>query len=148
MTVTRTFNAPLQEVWRAWTDSETLDQWWAPKPYKAYTVEMDFREGGHWFYYMLSPEEERHYCRFNYREIKTEEFYTGSDMFTDENGNRAGDMPSMTWKVNFSGAGDETNIDILISFEKVEDMNKILEMGFQEGFTMGLGNLDEVLASR
>ena len=146
ITVTRRFSAPLIKVWHAWTDSEILDRWWAPKPYKAETVAMDFREGGHWFYYMLSPEGERHYCKFNYSEIKPEEFYTGSDMFTDENGNRMGDMPSMTWKVNFSAAEDETNLDILISFDKIEDMETILKMGFQGGFTMGLGNLEEVLA--
>jgi uncharacterized protein YndB with AHSA1/START domain len=32
MTITRGFNAPVADVWRAWTKSELLDQWWAPKP--------------------------------------------------------------------------------------------------------------------
>jgi uncharacterized protein YndB with AHSA1/START domain len=33
--VTREFAAPLSKVWAAWTQSELLDQWWAPKPWKA-----------------------------------------------------------------------------------------------------------------
>lgn len=32
ITVTRRFKAPVAEVWRAWTESSLLDQWWAPKP--------------------------------------------------------------------------------------------------------------------
>jgi uncharacterized protein YndB with AHSA1/START domain len=37
LTVVREFDAPLERVWEAWTKSEILDQWWAPKPYKTET---------------------------------------------------------------------------------------------------------------
>jgi uncharacterized protein YndB with AHSA1/START domain len=43
VSVKREFAAPLQDVWAAWTESELLDQWWAPKPWKAKTKIMDFR---------------------------------------------------------------------------------------------------------
>jgi len=51
LTVSRAFNAPLELVWKAWTESEILDQWWAPKPYRAETKSMDFRKGGMWAYF-------------------------------------------------------------------------------------------------
>jgi uncharacterized protein YndB with AHSA1/START domain len=44
LTVVRAFDAPLEKVWKAWTTGGILDQWWAPKPYKAETKTMDFRE--------------------------------------------------------------------------------------------------------
>jgi uncharacterized protein YndB with AHSA1/START domain len=47
--VEREFDAPVAQVWNAWTQPELLDQWWAPKPWKANTKSMDFREGGRWF---------------------------------------------------------------------------------------------------
>ena len=47
ITVEREFEASVEDVWRAWTEKELLDQWWAPKPYKARTKTIDFREGGH-----------------------------------------------------------------------------------------------------
>lgn len=55
--VTRYFDASLELVWRTWTESELLEQWWAPHPFKAITKHMDFREGGYWLYYMLGPME-------------------------------------------------------------------------------------------
>ena len=51
--VVREFDAPLEEVWKAWTEKDLLDQWWAPKPWKAKTKTMDFREGGIWLYSMV-----------------------------------------------------------------------------------------------
>ena len=44
--VVREFSAPVGKVWAAWTQQELLDQWWAPRPWKARTKSMDFREGG------------------------------------------------------------------------------------------------------
>ncbi|HYG14458.1 MAG TPA: SRPBCC domain-containing protein, partial [Bacteroidia bacterium] len=58
--VTREFAAPLSQVWEAWTNSQVLDQWWAPKPWKAKTKTMNFTEGGYWLYAMVGPEGEEH----------------------------------------------------------------------------------------
>ena len=46
--VTREFDAPADLVWKAWTTKESLDEWWAPKPWKAITVSMDLCTGGRW----------------------------------------------------------------------------------------------------
>ena len=54
--VERSFDAPLDLVWSAWTEADLLDQWWGPKPYKAVTKTMDFSVGGRWLYAMLGPE--------------------------------------------------------------------------------------------
>jgi PhnB protein len=146
MTVVRAFNAPLQKVWSAWTQSEILDQWWAPKPWKAGTVSMDFKEGGRWFYYMEGPEGERHYSFFNYKEIVPQKYYSGTDGFSDERGIVNTEMPTLRWKVEFKEDGDKTVVTSTLSFDKQEDMDAILKMGFEEGFKMGLSNLDEYLA--
>ncbi|MFD2144274.1 SRPBCC domain-containing protein [Mucilaginibacter antarcticus] len=57
LNVTRTFNAPIDQVWKAWTDDTLLDKWWAPRPWKAETKSMNFTEGGTWLYSMVGPEE-------------------------------------------------------------------------------------------
>jgi len=45
--VERAFAAPISKVWSAWTEREILDQWWAPKPWKAKTKSLDFSVGGY-----------------------------------------------------------------------------------------------------
>ncbi|AWI26185.1 SRPBCC family protein [Flavobacterium pallidum] len=143
--VKREFAAPVSKVWTAWTVSEILDQWWAPKPYKARTKSMDFIEGGTWFYSMLGPEGEEHRCRADYKAIDTEKSFTGLDAFCDEDWNTNTDFPRTLWDVAFTEADGHTFVDVTLSYDKLEDLEMILKMGMQEGFTMALGNLDELL---
>ncbi|ATL48878.1 ATPase [Chitinophaga caeni] len=147
LTVVREFDAPVDLVWKAWTVSEILDKWWAPKPYRNETVSMDFREGGRWLYSMISPKGERHYCRADYIEIKPETFFSYIDCFCDEKGNATSELPNMNWNNHFEQSGDVTRVRIYIKFKSKENLEEIIKMGFQEGFTMGMDNLDEYLAS-
>ncbi len=52
----RTLDAPLELVWRAWTDPEHLKQWWAPRPYQTPEVELDLRPGGVFYTRMTGPD--------------------------------------------------------------------------------------------
>ena len=144
--VTREFDAPVEKVWKAWTESELLDQWWAPKPWKANTLSMDFRNGGTWLYYMEGPDGSRHYCRADYKAIIANKSYEGLDAFCDEKGNINTEFPRMNWEVEFSKSNNGTKVYVEITFASVEDLEKIIEMGFKEGFAAAHTNLDELLS--
>lgn len=143
--VKRQFNADLNLVWDAWTQPEMLDQWWAPKPYRTKTKSMDFREGGSWLYAMISPADEKHWCRADYKKIETLKSFSAQDGFCDEEGNINLQFPRSFWTNAFSELDETTVVHITIEYEQLSDLEKIIEMGFKEGFTMGLGNLDELL---
>lgn len=145
MKVTRDFDAPVEKVWKAWTEPEMLDQWWAPKPWKAITTKMDFREGGTWLYYMQGPEGERHYCICEYKTIEKGKRFTGKDAFTDEEGKINKDLPQTEWDVNFQNKGDTTTVEVKLSFATEEAMKQTLEMGFKDGFAAAHENLDALL---
>lgn len=142
--VEREFAAPLPKVWEAWTKSDILDQWWAPKPWKTRTKSMDFREGGKWQYAMVGPNDETHWCMVDYKTIKPQKSFSGLDAFCDVNGNLNTEMPRMNWKVDFNPTGDSTLVHINITFDDLNDLEKIIEMGFKEGFTSAMENLDEL----
>lgn len=146
--VEREFDAPLDLVWKAWTEPRLLDMWWAPRPWKAETKSMDFREGGSWLYSMVGPEGERHWCRADFKTIVDNKRYIGDDGFCDENGNITRDIPGMHWRVDFSETDTGTKVEVEISFDSLADMEKIIEMGFEAGFTAAHGNLDELLAKQ
>ena len=145
--VTREFAAPLSKVWAAWTQSELLDQWWAPKPWKAITKKMEFKEGGDWLYVMAGPEGEEHWCRADFKSVSPMKSFEGIDAFCDPQGKINADFPVVHWYLNFSEAKNKTTVSVEIAFDSLTDLEKYIEMGFKEGFTMALGNLDELFAA-
>ena len=149
ITVDRSFNAPIDFVWAAWTEPEILDQWWAPKPYRAETKSMNFTEGGRWFYCMAGPEGDRQWCLFDYETIHPGKDYTGTDAFCNENEVKDDTKPQMRWQNSFKGTPEDTTIvHIEIFFKEIEDIETIIKMGFKEGFTMGLENLDQYIKAQ
>lgn len=148
LTVTRRFNAPIADVWRAWTESEILDQWWGPKPWRAETKEMDFRVGGHWLYAMVGPEGEKHWARADYTAIDPQTSFSGLEGFCDENGVINPGMPRSQWHRRFEEDGDGTTVIQEETFESEEALQMVLEMGFEEGFATGLRQLDDYFKSK
>jgi len=146
--VEREFAANLDLVWDAWTKPEILDQWWAPKPYRTVTKSMDFREGGMWLYYMLSPENDKHWCKNDYLKIDPKKSYSGLDAFCDENGVTNKDMPRTQWNNTFTENADKTLVSIVATYESLADLEKIISLGFQEGLTMALENLDAYIEQK
>jgi len=147
LTVQRSFDAPLDKVWDAWTKSEILDQWWGPKPYKVETKAMEFKEGGFWLYCMVGPTGDRHWSIEKYNHIDPKKTIINNCAFCDENGKENGAYPTHTWKKAFNAAGDETEVNVEISFSSDAHMEALLKMGFEQGFTIGLNNLDDYLAA-
>ncbi len=148
ITITREFAAPVSTVWRAWTESKILDQWWAPKPWKAQTKSMDFRVDGSWHYAMVGPDGEQHFARADYKAITPEKSFTGKDSFTDASGNITATLPQSTWNVDFREENGSTIVTVLITYEKTEDFEEILKMGFKEGMTAAMENLDDLIAKK
>lgn len=142
--IEREFNAPIEKVWQAWTDSNLLDQWWAPKPWKAKTKSMDFREGGTWLYSMLGPEGEEHFAKAEYKTIKPLRRFSAFDAFADADGNTDSSLPTAEWTVNFEDKSHSTLVNIEIEYNNTEDLDKYVEMGFKEGLAAAMENLDEM----
>ncbi len=147
ISVEREFDAPVNRVWAAWTQSQLLDQWWAPKPWRAETKTMDFKEGGYWLYAMIGPGGEQQWCRADYKSIQPLKSYELLDAFCDPEGTVDHNFPRSVWNVNFNESSGATVVSIIIRYDKVADLEKYIEMGFKEGFTAGLENLDALLAS-
>ncbi len=143
--VKREFAAGLPLVWKAWTEAEILDQWWGPEPWKTETKSMDFREGGRWLYAMVGPEGEKHWSVADYISINREQYFSANDGFSDEEGNINTSMPHSQWMNIFTTNGGNTTVEITITHEKLEDLETIIQMGFKEGFTIGLEQLDRLL---
>tara|TARA_R110000782_G_scaffold52830_7_gene112826 strand:- start:1079 stop:1564 length:486 start_codon:yes stop_codon:yes gene_type:complete len=146
LTITRRFNAPRSRVWQAYTDPAMLDLWWAPKPWKTESHAMDFRVGGSWRYSMNGPEGERHYARMDFLEIEPESKYVALDVFADDAGNTDPNMPKQTFTTSFIDEDETTTVVVAVDYESVEDLQKVIEMGMEQGITMAQDQLEAMLA--
>lgn len=143
--VIRQFDAELPLVWDAWTKQEILDLWWAPAPWKAKTKIMNFEKEGYRLYAMVGPQGEEHWSKEKYTAIQPKTYFQMSSYFTDQEGNINNDFPTSLWDVHFSEQNGITEVKILIHHNSVADIEKLITMGFKEGFTMGLNQLEKLL---
>ena len=143
--VKREFNAELLLVWDAFTKQEILDQWWAPKPWESKTKVMNFEVGGRRFYAMVSPEGQEHWSLQKYTSITPTSNFKMLNAFADKDENP--ELPGSDWDFNFSEQNGITTVNITIYNKSLERMEKMVEMGFQGGFTMTLNYLENLLVT-
>lgn len=143
--ITREFDAKLSLVWDAFTKVKLLDQWWAPKPYVSKTVKMDFKEGGRRFYAMVSPEGvELGWHIQDYTSISPKTNFKFFSVFADKDENP--NLPGSNWDLSFSEHSGTTKVNITIHNDSLERMEKMIEMGFKEGFTATLNELETLVS--
>jgi uncharacterized protein YndB with AHSA1/START domain len=143
--ITREFDADLSLVWDAFTTAEILDQWVAPKPYMAKTKFMDFRVGGRRFYAMVSPDGQERWAIQKYTSISPKTNFKMFNAFADKDENP--ELPGSDWDYTFSEENGKTIVRITIYNESLARMEKMIEMGFTEGFKMSMINLENVLTT-
>ena len=141
--INKEFDAELSLVWDAFTKQEILDQWWAPKPWKSRTKFMNFEVGGQRFYAMVSPEGQEHWSIQKFTSISPTSRFQMLNAFADKDQNP--ELPASDWDFNFSEQDGTTKVSITIYNESLDRMEKMIEMGFEGGFTMTLNYLENLL---
>jgi uncharacterized protein YndB with AHSA1/START domain len=143
--INREFDADLSLVWDAFTKQEILDQWWAPKPWASKTKVMNFKVGGRRFYAMVSPEGQERWSIQKYTSISPKTNFKFLNAFADKDENP--ELPGSEWDLSFSEENGKTKVSVTIYNESLERMEKMIEMGFKEGFMMTLKSLEDLLAT-
>ena len=136
---------PLQNLGKAYTKPEILDQWWAPKPLTSRTKVMDFQVGGRRFYAMVSPDGQERWVVQKYTSITPKINFKLFNAFADESENL--ELPGSDWDLKFSEQNGKTTVSTTIYNESLERLERMVAMGFKEGTEAQLNNLKEVLAT-
>lgn len=86
LVISRTFDAPRDLVWKAWTEPERLAQWWGPKGCTIRVAKLDVRPGGMFHYAMQFKPGHDIWARFVYHEIERPERLVFVISFSDATG--------------------------------------------------------------
>ena len=141
--ITREFDAELSLVWDAFTKPELLDQWTAPAPYQSKTKYMNFVVGGKRFYAMVSPEGQERWIIQEFTSISPKTNFKMFNAFADKDENP--ELPGSDWNYTFSEQNGKTKVSITIYNESLARLERMIEMGFKEGYSASMTNLENLL---
>jgi uncharacterized protein YndB with AHSA1/START domain len=146
MSIVSEFEAPVERVWQLWEDPRQLERWWGPPTYPATVVDHDLTPGGAVNYFMTGPEGDQAHGWWRVVSVDAPRALEFEDGFGNSADDRAPDMPVMTIRVTLDGTvGGATRMTINTVFPSLETMEKIIEMGMEEGMASAIGQIDDLL---
>lgn len=151
--ITRTFNAPRDVVWKAWTTPELFAKWFGPKGFSSTVKTMDFRPGGILHTCLKSPDGMEMWGKFVYREITPPSRLVWEHSFSDAAGNITRHPGHATWPltlittVMLEDAGEKTNLTLTwVPFNATDLETRTFAEGIP-GMNQGWGGTFDQLTS-
>jgi uncharacterized protein YndB with AHSA1/START domain len=155
--ISRTFAAPRESVWRAWTEPGQLAQWWGPRAFTNPVCDLDLRPGGAYRIVMRSPEGTEYPLSGVFREVVplrrlvlTMDPSGHPDAWHDQinphrrKGENAAGILLQT--VTFEEVGGQTRLTVRTRFESAAIRDAMVKMGMNEGWSQSLDRLAAVVA--
>lgn len=140
------FDAGVDRVWQIWEDPRQLERWWGPPTWPATFEDFDFQPGGKANYYMTGPEGETAGGWWDFTAIQAPTQLQFDDGFADDDGARVEEMGATHATVMLEDLGGRTRMTIQSAFESEEQMEKMVQMGMEEGMREAAGQIDALLA--
>lgn len=138
--IVRSFDAPVELVWRAHTEPELVQQWMTGPPDTSLPVcEIDFRVGGRARYVWKNPEFEMGMTA-EFQEIVPHERIVHTEDY------ELWPQGASTVTTSFVGDGDRTTVTVDIQYRSPDALDMAGQPGFEEGFAASHRNLDELLS--
>lgn len=149
--ISRSYDAPRDRVWQAWTQPERLKHWWGPRGFTVHTCKVDLRPGGTFLYGMRAPDGSEVWGKFVYREIKAPERLVFVVSFSDPQAGVTRHPFSPDWPqyllstVEFTEAGGKTKVAVSwVPVDATETEMRTFDEG-RESMKMGWGGTLEQL---
>lgn len=147
LTLERVFDAPREVVFKAFTESDRLMQWWGPREWPLAVSNLDLRVGGDWHYCMKGPNGEEAWGKAIYREIDPPSRLVYEDAFSDAAGNVDSNLPVAVTSVDFIAHEGKTKLVSKTVYPSAEALSQVIDMGMVEGVSETWDRLDEYLAA-
>jgi uncharacterized protein YndB with AHSA1/START domain len=157
-TVTRTFNAPRDVVWKAWTERDALEEWWGPKGCAIEVEAFEASPGGAFHYAMQMPDGAKWWGIFRYEELVKPARIVFINSFSNEAGEITRAPFSDNWPkeirnvVTFHDDGDKMRLELrgrpINTSAEEQAMFESMFGSMQQGFGGTFDQLDDYLATQ
>jgi len=139
LTLVRTFNAPRDLVFAAWTDPKHLAKWWGPHEFTNEDLDVDAKPGGPFNIVMVGPDGTRYPMTGTFREVIAPQRLVFFASAMD------GALEDLT-TVTFEDDGGKTKVTVKAVVTKATDEAAEALSGMEEGWTQSLERLEQLLA--
>lgn len=138
----RTFDAPREKVWQAFTDPAIIPLWWGPHTSSTEVLEMDVRVGGTWRFVSRAPHRDDVTFYGEYLEITPPELIRWTFMFDVEGLGPQGGPETFS----FEDLGGRTRVTSRGDFGSTEALEGALATGMVKGAIETWDRLARMLA--
>ncbi|MDN6124437.1 MAG: SRPBCC domain-containing protein [Brevibacterium sp.] len=146
LTMVAEFAAPPERVWEVYADPRQLEKVWGPPTYPATVVDHSLVPGGRVTYYMTSPEGEKFHGLWEVSEVEAPSRFVFRDYFAAADFNADESMPGSSSVYTFRGVEGGTQVTYESTFDSLEGLKTVLDMGMVEGATSAMSQIDDLLA--
>ena len=144
-TIVAEFDAKIERVWQIWADPRQLERWWGPPTWPATFESFDFTPGGKASYYMVGPDGEKARGWWLLTSIDAPTTLSFDDGFADDNGEPVASIGITRAVVTIEDIGGRSRMTTTSKFESAEQMQKMIDMGMEEGMTEAMSQIDDLL---
>ncbi|GAA1656247.1 SRPBCC family protein [Microbacterium flavum] len=145
MTLVADAAAPVERLWRAFTQPDQLSRFWGPPGWPATFTAFDLRPGGRAEYHMTSPQGQRSGGSWEVLSVDDGRSFEVLDSFVGEDGEKLEGFPSMRMVFTFASTEDGSRLTNTTYFPSHEALEQVIAMGAVEGSRMAMDQLDAVL---
>ena len=141
------FDASVEQVWGLWSDPRTLERWWGPPGSPATVETHHLTPGGEVTYFMTDPEGDTHHGVWRVTAVHPPTSLEFSDAFAETDGTPIATMPISRVSVQLIERDGGTRMEIQMSLESRDDLEKLLGTGVMEGLRGAVAQMDALLAA-
>ena len=145
MTLVADAAAPVDRLWRAFTQPDQLSRFWGPPGWPATFTAFDLRPGGRAEYHMTGPKGERSGGAWEVLNVNEGRSFEVLDSFVGEDGEKLDGFPSMRMVFTFEATDAGSRLSNTTYFPSAEALEQVVAMGAVEGSRMAMNQLDAVL---
>jgi uncharacterized protein YndB with AHSA1/START domain len=147
LTITAQFAAPVERVWALYADPRQLERVWGPPTHPATFVDHSLTVGSRSTYYMTGPEGEKYAGWWQITSVDEPHSFGFDDGFANDDFTPNPDLPVSHNVYAFEEHDGGTRATFTGSYDSAEDLQKVLEMGMEEGATLAINQIDAFLAA-
>jgi len=152
LVIERSFHAPKEKVWRAYSEKDMYEQWWGPEGWQTTTKRFEFQVGGTIHYGMKCVDENQgewfgkeSWGLMEIESIDAPNSFSAKDTFSNPEGTIDETLPAQRFTVELIEENGMTRVINRSYSNSVEELEQLVKMGMIEGFDSQLNKLAALL---